>query len=84
VLELWAPWRHSPYQDQERIGIEVIGLKNRCLLSKWLFKLLIEEGVCQDLLHNKYIRVMTLAQVQVKHTGSPFWKRSHASEGRVP
>jgi hypothetical protein len=39
-----------------------------------LFKLLNEEGVWQELIHNKYICDKTLAQVQVKPTDSPFWK----------
>jgi hypothetical protein len=42
--------------DQGGLGIEVLELKNLCLLSKWLFKLLHEEGMWQQLLHNKYIK----------------------------
>jgi hypothetical protein len=61
-------------KDQGGLGIEVLELKNMCLLSKWLFKLLQEEGVWQQLLHNKYIKNKTLAQVEVKPTDSPFWK----------
>jgi hypothetical protein len=44
------------------------------MLSKWLFKLLNEEGVWQQLLHNKYLKHKTLAQVEEKPTDSPFWK----------
>jgi hypothetical protein len=44
-----------------------------CLLGKWLFKLLHEEGMWQQLLHN-YIKNKTLAHVEVKPTNSPFWK----------
>jgi hypothetical protein len=47
-------------------------LKNKCFLSKWLFKLLSEEGVWQEMLHNKYIKNKTLAQVEEKTTYSPF------------
>jgi hypothetical protein len=54
------------------LGIEVIGLE-KCLLNKWLFKML-TEGVWQDLLHNKNIGDSTLAQVKVKPTDSPSWK----------
>jgi hypothetical protein len=61
-------------KDQGGLGIEVLELKNRCLLSKWLFKLLNEEGVWQELLHNKYLSQKTLAEVQAKPTDSPFWK----------
>jgi hypothetical protein len=42
-------------KDQGGLGIEVLELKNKCLLSKWIFKLLFE-GVWQQLLHNKYIK----------------------------
>jgi hypothetical protein len=61
-------------KDQGGLGIEVLELKNRCLLSKWLFKILNEEGVWQELLHNKYLSQKTLAEVQAKPTDSPFWK----------
>jgi hypothetical protein len=54
--------------------VEVLDIKNKCLLSKWLFKLLNEEGVWQELLHNKYLRTQTLSQVTAKPTDSPFWK----------
>ena len=42
--------------------------------SKWLFKLLSEKGVWQQLLHNKYLRGKALSQVQAKPTDYPFWK----------
>jgi hypothetical protein len=41
--------------DQGVLGTEVLELKNKCLLSKWLFKLLTEDGVWQQLLYNKYL-----------------------------
>jgi hypothetical protein len=43
-------------------------------LSKWLFKLLNEDGVWQELLQNKYLRLKILSEVQAKPTDSPFWK----------
>jgi len=61
-------------KDQGGLGVEVLELKNKCLLSKWLFKLLNEEGVWQELLHNKYLHSKTLAQVEAQPTDSPFWK----------
>jgi hypothetical protein len=61
-------------KDQGGLGVEVLELKNRCLLSKWLFKLLNDDGVWQELLHNKYLNQKTLAEVQPKPTDSPFWK----------
>jgi hypothetical protein len=36
-------------KDQGGLGVEVPHIKNRCLLSKWLYKLLNEEGVWQEL-----------------------------------
>ena len=61
-------------KDQGGLGFEVLELKNKCLLSKWLFKLLTEDGVWQELLQNKYLRSKTLAQVEAQPTDSPFWK----------
>jgi hypothetical protein len=61
-------------KDQGGLGIEVLELKNKCLLSKWLFKLLHKDGMWQQLLHNKYIRNKTLAQIEAKPTDSPFCK----------
>jgi hypothetical protein len=61
-------------KDQGGLEIEVLELKNKCLLRKWLFKLLSEEGMWQQLLCNKYLKNKTLAQVEVKPTDSPFWK----------
>jgi hypothetical protein len=48
------------------LGIEVLDIKNRCLLSKMLFKLISVEGVWQELLYNKYLGSKSLPQVQVK------------------
>jgi hypothetical protein len=50
----------------------VLEIKNKCLLSSWLFKLLTGEWMWQ--LYNKYIKDKTLSQVQEKPTDSPFWK----------
>jgi hypothetical protein len=61
-------------KDQGGLGVEVLDLKNKCLLSKWLFKLLNEDGVWQELLHNKYLRTKALSQMTTKPTDSPFWK----------
>jgi hypothetical protein len=63
---------YSP-KDQGGLGIEVLDLKNKCLLRKWLFKLLTEEGMWQELLHNKYLKNKTLAHGDAKPTDSPFW-----------
>jgi hypothetical protein len=50
----------------------VLEIKNKCLLSSWLFKLLTGKWMWQ--LYNKYIKDKTLSQVQEKPTDSPFWK----------
>jgi hypothetical protein len=61
-------------KDQGGLRIEVLEIKNNYLLSKWLFKLLSEEGLWQQLLKNKYLSQKTLAEVESKPTNSPFWK----------
>ena len=61
-------------KDQGGLGIEVLDIKNRTLLSKWLFRILHEEGVWHELLSNKYLKDKTLSQVEAKPTDSPFWK----------
>ena len=49
-------------KDQGGLGIENLEVKNRCLLSKWLYRLSIErDGVWAQLLRNKYLYAKTLA-----------------------
>jgi hypothetical protein len=55
------------------LGIEVLSLKSKCLLSKWLFKLITEELMWKELLHNKYHRNKTLAQLDAEPVDFPFW-----------
>jgi hypothetical protein len=47
-------------KDQVGLGIEVLEIKNSYLLSKWLYKLLSEERLWQQLLKNKYLRICIL------------------------
>jgi len=61
-------------KDQGGLGITDLMIKNKCLLSKWLFKLLNEEGTWQTLLRNKYLTSKTLSHVQIKPSDSHFWK----------
>jgi hypothetical protein len=61
-------------KDQGGLGIEVLDLKNKSLLSEWLFKLISEEGVWQELLQNKYLHSKTLSQVEAKPLDSLFGK----------
>jgi hypothetical protein len=61
-------------KDQGGLGIEVLDLKNKCLLSKWLYKLLTERGVWHELVTNKYLHSKSLSQVKARVNDSPFWK----------
>jgi hypothetical protein len=38
---------------QDGLGIQNLDIQNKCLLSKWLFKLCNEEDIWQELLRNK-------------------------------
>jgi hypothetical protein len=61
-------------KNQGGLGIEVLELKNKSLLCKWLFKLMNEQGVWQELLCNKYLHSKTLTQVSAKPMDSSFCK----------
>lgn len=62
-------------KDQGGLGIENLEIKNKCLLSKWLFRLSTEtDGMWAQILRNKYLQTKTLAQVTVRPNDSPFWK----------
>ena len=51
-------------KNQGGLGVLNLDVYNKCLLSKWLLKLLNKDGVWQQLLKNKYLRDKTLTQVQ--------------------
>ena len=55
-------------KDQGGLGIQNLQIQNKCLLSKWLFKLLNEDGLWQELLRNKYIKNKTLGSCEKKPT----------------
>ena len=49
-------------KDQGGLGIEILELKNRCLLSKWLYKLSVEtDATWAQILRNKYLHSKTLS-----------------------
>ncbi|WVZ83546.1 hypothetical protein U9M48_030683, partial [Paspalum notatum var. saurae] len=48
------------------LGILNLEVQNRCLLSKWLFKLINEDGLWQDLLKRKYLSNKSISQVSKK------------------
>jgi hypothetical protein len=55
------------------LGILNLEIQNKCLLSKWLYKLLNEEGMWQSLLRRKYLANRTLSQAQRRASDSHFW-----------
>jgi len=63
------------YQPKEQggLGIQNLEIQNKCLLNKWLYKLLNEDGIWQELIRNKYIKNKTLSQVTKKPGDSHFW-----------
>jgi hypothetical protein len=60
-------------KDQGGLGIHDLEVKNSALLGKWLFKLLTEDGIWQNLLKRKYIGSKALCQVLWKPRDSHFW-----------
>ncbi|XP_044947663.1 uncharacterized protein LOC123397007 [Hordeum vulgare subsp. vulgare] len=53
-------------KDQGGLGIENLEVKNKCLLSKWLYRISTEtEGMWIQILRNKYLTSRTLAQATV-------------------
>jgi hypothetical protein len=59
-------------KGQGGLGILNIDVQNRCLLSKWLFKLINEEGIWQTMMRHKYLRTQTIRHVQRKPSDSHF------------
>jgi hypothetical protein len=41
-----------------------LDIQNKCLLSKWLFKLINEEGMWPDILRKKYLKNKTPFQAE--------------------
>ncbi len=58
-------------KDQGDLGIHNLEIQNKCLLSKWLFKLINEEGVWQDLLKRKYLYNKSITKL-TRNRGFPF------------
>ena len=54
------------------LGILNLELQNECLLSKWLFKLINEDSVWQELM-KKYLKDKTIGQAYWKPGYSHFW-----------
>ncbi|WVZ51423.1 LOW QUALITY PROTEIN: hypothetical protein U9M48_002571 [Paspalum notatum var. saurae] len=60
-------------KEQGGLGIRNLEIQNICLLSKWLYKLINEEGVWQNILKKKYLRGKSSGEVQWKPGDSHFW-----------
>ena len=64
-----------PTKGPGGLGIENLEIKNKCLMSKWLYRLSVEnDGMWAQILHNKYLQSKTLAQVTARPNGLAFWK----------
>ena len=55
------------------LGILNLEVQNTCLLSKWVFKLLNEEGLWQEVLRRKYVKDKCLTQIEKRPGDSHFW-----------
>ena len=60
-------------KEQGSLGIQNLDIQNKCLLSKWLFRLYNEKDIWQELLWNKYLKNKTLEEVNKKPGDSYFW-----------
>ena len=56
------------------MGIINLWIQIKCLLSKWLFRILNEDSTLQILLWNKYLSSECLSQVHIRPGYSNFWK----------
>jgi len=65
-----------PTKEQGGLEIQNLDLQNKCLLSKWLFKLCNEESTWQELIWNRYLKNETLSQIEKKNVFSHFWNGS--------
>jgi hypothetical protein len=48
------------------LGIIDLEVQNKCLLIQWLFKLLDEDGLWQEIINKKYLKNKMLSQVEKK------------------
>ncbi|WVZ88220.1 hypothetical protein U9M48_034764 [Paspalum notatum var. saurae] len=60
-------------KEQGSLGIIDLEIQNKCLLSKWRFKLANEEGMWQSLIRNKYLQSKPLGSGTKKPGVSNFW-----------
>jgi hypothetical protein len=60
-------------KDQGGLGIQNLEIQNQCLLNKWLFKLINEDGLWQIIIRNKYLAGQTIGKVDRKPRDSHLW-----------
>ncbi|WVZ85042.1 hypothetical protein U9M48_032004 [Paspalum notatum var. saurae] len=60
-------------KEQGGFVIRNLEIQNICLLSKWFYKLINEEGVWPNILKTKYLRGKAIGEVQWKPGDSHFW-----------
>jgi hypothetical protein len=60
-------------KDQRGLGIRDLDIQNTALLSKWFYKLLITDGIWQQLICNKYLGSKPLSQAYWRSGDSHFW-----------
>ncbi|WVZ96861.1 LOW QUALITY PROTEIN: hypothetical protein U9M48_042444 [Paspalum notatum var. saurae] len=60
-------------KEQGGLGIIDLEVQNKCLLSKWLFKLANEDGMWQGLIRNKYLKSKPLGSGIKKPGVFHFW-----------
>jgi hypothetical protein len=60
-------------KDQGGLGIKNLDIQKQCLLSKWLFKLINKDVMCQYLLRRKYVKDKMIRQLVKNPSDFQFW-----------
>jgi hypothetical protein len=60
-------------KDQGAMSIMNIDIQNQCLLSKWVYILINENGMWQELLRRKYMQDKPIGQMHKRSRDSQFW-----------
>jgi len=61
-------------KDQGGLGVLDLNSMNKCLLSKWIWKIENSDGLWQKILKEKYIKGKPLISIRKKQSDSHFWK----------
>ena len=70
-------------KEQGGMGILDLEIQNHCLLSKWLYKLINEDGPWQQVLKNKYLGSKALTQVEKQPGDSQFLERFNGCQKSI-